>query len=211
MSLNIRLFREEIVRQSDRTVRPQIEKMVKLDFKVKKEEFLDYFDASPVTQEIAEGPDAFSRIPSVAASEGNLFSFLGFFAEQKPIIALRKYLKDNVKLGQTRRGTLSGDRMTFSTPVELPTADEVDMAMATDPQSSLEWTNRSFTSLLANGIPGLPKYLFDLTRANKGSFAASRSGPAIQTKNNLRSGSTGPINYVGDVLGYLKRLISTKK
>lgn len=210
MGVNVRLMRQAIARQSDRTVRPQIEKAVKLDFKVKKEEWLDYFDTHAVTEEIKEGPEAFSRVPSVAGAGGNLFSLIGFYAEQNPISALRRFLKREVKVGETRRGRLSGDRMIFATPVSLPTIEEVDIAMATDPEAALEWTDRSFTSLLYNGITGLPRYLFDLTKKNRGGFAASRSGPAVQAKNTLRSGSTGPINYIGDILGYLKRSLSSK-
>ena len=211
MGINIRLLREEIARQSDRTVRPLVEKAVKLDFKTKKEQFLDYFDSHPVTEEIKAGPEAFSSIPSISNAGGNLFSLIGWYKEQKPITSLRAFLKGGVQLGTTRRGQLKGDRMVFATPVTIPTADEVDTFAATDPQTALEWTDRSFTNLLANGVTGLPRYLFDLTKRNKGGFASSRSGPAIETTNRVRSGSTGPINYIGDVLGYLKRLISPQK
>lgn len=207
MGINVRLLRQEIVRQADRTVRPQVEKAVKLDFKVKREQFLEYFDQHDVTKELRDGPDAHSRIPAVASAGGNLFSLLGFYAEQKPVTALRAYLKKNVTLGDTRRGRLVGDHMVFETPVSLPSADEVNQFAATDDQTALEWTDRPFTSLIANGITGLPRYLFDLTR----NFTASRSGPAIQVKNTLRTGSTPPINYIGDVLGYLKRLITFRK
>lgn len=211
MGLNVRLLRQQILEQSDRTVRPQIEKAVKLDFKVKKEQFIEYFDNHDVTKEIEAGPSAFSRIPSIAATGGNLFSLIGFYKEQNPITVLRSYLKKSVKIGETRRGVLKGNKMVFSTPVEIPTQEEINIAMASDPQASLEWTDRSFTGLLANGITGLPKYLYNLAKSNRGGFAASRSGPAIQTKNTLRNGSTGPIPYVSDVLGYLKRLITFKK
>ena len=207
MGVNVRLLRQEIVRQADRTIRPQVEKAVKLDFKVKREQFMEYFDQHDVTKELKAGPNARSRIPAIASTGGNLFSLLGFYAEQKPIIALRAFLKSQIKLGETRRGKLVGTRMVFETPVTLPTADDVDQFAGTDDQTTLEWTDRPFTSLIANGITGLPRYLFDLTR----NFAASRSGPAVQAKNTLRSGSTPGIPYIGDVLGYLKRLITFKK
>lgn len=211
MPLNTRLLRIEIVNKGDRTIRPAIERAVKLDFKVKKEQFIDEFNAHPVTQELEAGPEALSSVLSIAATGGNLFSLLGFFKEQRPVTALRSYLTKSVKVGETRRGKLQGDRIVFETPVTVPTQEDVDAAMAANDQTVLEWTDRPFTSLIARGITGLPSYLFNLTKNNKESFAASRSGPAVETTQPVRTGSTGPIRYIGDVLGYLKRLIGPQK
>lgn len=211
MPLNTRLLRIEIANKGDRVIRPAIERAIKLDFKVKKEQFIEEFDAHPVTQELEAGPDALSSVPSIAATGGNLFSLLGFFKEQRPVTALRTYLKKSVKVGETRRGKIQGYRIVFETPVTVPTQEDVDAAMAANPDTVLEWTDRPFTSLIARGITGLPSYLFNLTKSNKGSFASSRSGPAVQASRPVRTGSTGPIRYIGDVLGYLKRLIGPKK
>lgn len=211
MSVNVRLLRQQIVAQADRTIKPQVEKAVKLDFKVKQAQFLEYFDQHDVTKEIKAGPNARSRVPALAATGGNLFSLLGFYAEQNPITALRAYLKKSVTLGDTRRGKLKGNKLVFETPVFLPTQQEVDTFAAADDQTNLEWTDRPFTNAIENGISGLPRYLFDKIRANTGGFAASRSGPAVQAKNTIRGGSTPGIAYISDVLGYLKRLITFKK
>jgi hypothetical protein len=211
MAVNVRLLRQQVAAQADRTIRPQVEKAIALDFKTKQRQFLEAFDNHDVTKELKAGPNARSRIPAIAATGGNLFSLLGFYAEQDPIGALRKYLKASVTLGKTRRGKLVGTKMVYETPVEIPTVEDIDTFVTSDPQTNLEWTDRPFTNAIANGISGLPKYLFDKIRANSGGLAASRSGPAVQTKNTLRSGSTPGIPYISDVLGYLKRLITFKK
>jgi len=195
--------------QAQRILVKQVRPLIKLDFEAKKEQFLQTFDEHPVSQEISEGPGAFSRVPELANSGGNLFSLLGFYKEQNPIAALREYLKDNVVLYKTGAGKLKGDKITFDTPVYAPSEDEVNQVMASQPESQLEWTGRSFTDLLRRGISGLPQYLFDLTRDF--SQVPSRSGPAIQVKGNLRNTNVGPIPYVKELLNGLTRLISPRK
>ncbi len=208
MPLNERLLRIAVMKQAEPVLVKQVRPFVKLDFESKKEQFLRAFDEHPVSQEISDGPGAFSRIPELASTGGNLFSLLGFYAEQHPIQDLREYLDNNVVLYKTRAGKLTGDKVEFETDVLAPGEDEINAWMSTDPETALEWTGRSFTELLANGISGLPQYLFDLSRDF--SQIPSRSGPAIQVKNNLRGGELGPVPYVHDILAQLTRIISPR-
>ncbi len=208
MPLNVHVLRTVVAKQAERVLVRQVRPIVKLDFESKKEQFLEEFDQDDVTQEIEGGPEAFSRIPALAGSGGNLFSLLGFYADQKPVEALREYLKDNTVLYKTGAGRVVGNKVIFETDVLAPTEEEVNAAMAQSPEASLEWTGRAFTDLLARGVTGLPSYLFDLTRDF--SRIPSRSGPAIQSKGNLRSGNVGQIPYVRRLLARLGRVISPK-
>lgn len=208
MPMNERLLRIAVMRQAEPVLVRQVRPYVKLDFEAKKEQFLRAFDEHPVSQEISAGPGAYSQIPQLASTGGNLFSLLGFYAEQHPIADLRQYLENNVVLYKTRAGRLRGDSVTFDTDVLAPGEDEINAWMASDPETALEWTGRSFTELLARGVSGLPQYLFDLSRDF--SRIPSRSGPAIQVKNNLRGGELGPVPYISDVLAQLTRIISPR-
>lgn len=203
MPVNVRLLRLEVAKQAEPQIRAQIDKIVKLDYKTKKEQFFEDFESHPVTQEIEEGPTALSSyIPG-----GNLFSLLGFYKEQKPVQALRDYLKRTIKVGDTRPGKRTGETITFETPVEMPTLGDIDQHLSGDPQSKLDWDERSFTQLIRRGISGLPYYLFSLVRDF--SKVPSRSGTAIQTKGSaLRSGSVGPIKYVDELLARFRARIN---
>lgn len=209
MSLDERLLRIAVAKQAEPVLVKQVRPYVKLDFETKKKQFLQAFDEHPVSQEISDGPKAFSRIPELAAAKGNLFSLLGFYAEQHPISDLREYLVNNVVLYKTHAGQVKGDKVTFDTDVLAPTESEINEWMATDSETALEWTGRSFTELLARGVSGLPQYMFDLTRDF--SRIPSRSGPAIQVKNELRGTELGPVPYISDILDTLTNIISPRK
>lgn len=209
MPLDQRLLRIAVMRQAEPVLIKQVRPFIKLDFETKKEQFMAAFDADPVTQEIEAGPGAFSRQSELASAGGNLFSLLGFYKEQSPIAGLREYLRDNVVLYKTGRGKVRGDQIVFETDVLAPSEEEVNSVMASSPDAQLEWTGRSFTELLARGVSGLPRYLFDLTRDF--SRVPSRSGPAIQVKGNLRGSQLGPIPYIRGVLSSLTRIVSPRK
>lgn len=207
MPVNVRLLRLEVLKQAEPQIRDQIKDIVKLDFETKRDEFLDEFDRHPVTQEIENGPSAYSSDSEISSTGGNLFSLLGFFKEQRPITFLRQYLKRTIRLGNVRPGKSQGDHLLYETPVEMPTLGDIDNYTATDPETRLEWDGRGFTQLIRNGITGLPRYLFSLVKDF--SRIPSRSGPAIQVKNSpIHQGSVGPIKYVDELLANLRARIN---
>ncbi len=212
MPLNQRLLRTVVYKEPSvqRFVIAKARPLIELDYETKKEQFLVAFDEHPVSQELEAGPEAFSSIPALASAGGNLFSLLGFFSSQRPIKALRDILDENITLGRTKAGVVRGNKVTFTTPVKFPTIAEVNQKVASNEETQLEWTGRSFTDLIARGISGLPNYLFDLTRG--WDYPPSRSGTAVQTHDKpLRGGSVGKIDYVNELLGVFKSLFARKR
>lgn len=207
MPLNERLLRLAVLKQGEKVLVRQVRPLVELDFDAKKDQFMQEFEQHPVTQEIAEGPDALSRITQLAMAGGNLFSFLGFKRSQKPIDALRTFFDRNIRLGRTRAGRLQGNKVIFNTPIDLPTVAEVDEFAARNSDTRLEWTSRPFTSALSRGVAGFGQYLFNIAKG----FPSSRSGPAVQVKGKLRGGSVGPIPYIGPLVANLKRLFASPR
>lgn len=206
MPVNTKLLRVVIAQKAEPILAPKVRALAKLDLEVKKGMFLKEFDSHPVTRELEDGPDASSRI----IPGGNLFSLLGFYATQNPAKALRQYLDERIILKRrTQKAKLRGNNLIFQFPVEIPTLDEVNSAVASDPQSKLEWTGRSFTDMIMNGIPGIPNYLFRIF-PSLGS-PPSRSGTAIQTKNKVGSGSFRGVKYINELLRVFKASISPRK
>lgn len=202
MPIQTRLLTIKIAREAEPQLRRKIRSLVKLDFEAKKEAFLEAFDKDPVTEELRAGPELDG---SISGAEGNLFSLLGFPAADEPADDLRAYLDESITLQPTRKGEIQGDKLVFKTPVQIPTVEQVDTAMAKE--VPLPWTGRAFTDLISRGISGLPYYYFSLTRRFKNSY----SGTAIEIPNKLRSGSTKPIPYVGALLTFFKRSISFRR
>jgi hypothetical protein len=211
MPLNIPLLTKIVAQQGQKVFVRQIRPIAKLDFESKKQQFLREFDADAVSQEIGAGPEAYSQVQALASAGGNLFSLLGFYAEQKPIDALRGYLSDNIVLYKTGAGKVAGKTVTFETQVLAPSEEDVNSFAANNGETQVgdNWSGRSFTEMLANGVGGLPNYLFDLTRDF--SKIPSRSGPAIQAKNPIRNTNVPRIPYVRRLLGVLEAIISPRK
>ncbi len=209
MPFNRRTLRTVVAKQAAKVLVKDVRKYAVLDFETKKDQFLQAFDEHPVTQELADGPHAFSRIPELASAGGNLFSFLGFYKGEKPEQELRDYLDAKTTLGPTGAGVIKGNRVIFKTQVKFPTVADVDAAMQR--KSPLGWVTRSFTQMISKGIPGLPNYLFQ-EDPPLGSPEPSHSSTAVQTHGKaLRGGSYRGVPYVGELLGLLKRLFATDR
>jgi hypothetical protein len=208
MAINKRTLRTVVAKQAARVLIKDVRAIAELDFETRKDQFLREFDEHKVTQELAGGPTAFSQIPELASAGGNLFSFLGFNANEKPEQELRDFLDEKTTLGRTAAGVVKGDRVTFKTPVRFPTVADVDAAMQR--RAPLEWVTRPFTQLISKRIPGLPNYLF--RESPPLGTPPSRSGTAIQTHGKpLRKGSFEGVPYVGEILGVLKRLFASER
>lgn len=206
MSVNYRLLRTVVGTQAKKQMLEAAETAARLDFNVKKGQFLQEFESHPVSQEINEGPRALSSF--VSDTEGNLFSLLGFDKSQKPITALKNFLKQSIILRKTKFSKMDGDKAIFETQVEIPTNKDIDEFASSDSNTSLKtWDSRSFVRMIENGVPGLPRYLFSLVKNLKN----SRSGTAIQVKNNLRGGSVGRISYLSSLLSRFRRNITGER
>jgi hypothetical protein len=209
--LNPNLLRIAVAKQAEKTLVKEIRPLVKLDFEEKKKQFFEAFDSDPVSQEIAAGPDAFSNVSELAEVGGNLFTFLGFLKSQSPIAGLRGYLQDNIVLYKTKAGKVSGNKIVFETQFVSPTEAEINSVMAKSSDTKLHWgSNRSFTDILAKGVPGLPRFLTDKFPSPE----PSRSGGGIQVTNELRKGSsekTPKIPYIKNLLSVLNRIVNRKR
>lgn len=179
--INVRQLQFEVEKQIGKipAYRRFATAQAKAVFQEAKAELLAEFDEDPITQEIEEGPDKVgsSLLPG---GYGNLFSFLGFYDDEKPIEELRAFLEHNITLVETP----ITQSFKYLFKVNVPSKEEV--AEVTPMPFG---TAKSWALAVENGVPGFNQYLFDLERE----FAASRSGPAVQVK---------PAHTLRDTEGY---------
>lgn len=215
MSWNVRTFRTYVSKSGGEIVaKKTADKLFKEAFIKQRERFLDEFDEHEVTKEIKKGPRYNSSgspadISNGGTYTGNLFSLLGFYREQKPIEALRRYLKDNIKLKLTGKKIVKTTNRGFyiQTLVSIPTVEEVESAMAINSESSLEWTHRSFVNLLRKGVTGFGKFVTGNYFKEK-----SRSGTGLEKeKDQGRSATLAPIDYVNVLLKNLKDRLKRRR
>lgn len=126
------------------------------------------FLAHPVTQEIQGGPDAFN-ISGTLGGYGNLFTFIGFEAGDKPVQPILDILESTrlINAGIDSQG-VTNYRVIIPTSKDI--FDVTDMPWA---------TGRSWAKGIESGISGLGYYV------NK---AGGRSSMGIQSKNKTSSG-----------------------
>jgi len=166
-------------KQAPRILKPGLKKEFKKKFDELKKEMIQEFLSHPVTVEINAGPKS-TNISGTLGGKANLFSFIGFNANENPTKAILEILEKTTykEVGDSKRSI--GKEYS----VTLPNANEI---FAVTP---MPWaTGRSWAKGIETGISGLGYLL------NK-STASSRSGVAIQTSKPVRRGGFKNMPYI---------------
>jgi hypothetical protein len=144
----------------------------------KKDEYLSEIVEHPISKEIAGGPDS-ANISNTLNGEGNLYTFIGFDAGDKPIEDLIQTIEKNTKLRKSKR-----KGAVFNFQVDTPSIEELRSYTPMPFEAGNSWLKG-----IEKGISGFSNYLYGLL------FATSRSGKAIQSKNKIRRASYKPTKY----------------
>mgnify|MGYP003110489316 CR=1 FL=1 len=171
----------------------QLKQTIKERLEEKQKEMLAKFDKHPVTQEIAGGASA-TNISGTLGGIGNLFTYIGFDAGDKPLSALRELLeKYEISFHHIKSKSVVS--------IELPTKEELFKA------TPMPWaTGRSWAKGIETGISGLGRYLSN-SRSPR-----SRSGKGIQVKGQIRTGKFHNVSYLTLILkDYYKSIEKLEK
>ena len=129
---------------------------------------LEDFDEHPVTKEIQ---DEFGK--SVYLNRGNIFSFLGFFRNSKPIDDLRLNINNGFKLFKTPKFKQNKQKITYSYKVAAPSLKELyEVTPMPD-----NWSTKGWLQAIEEGIGSFASYVW-----NSIAFVntRSKSGQALQ-------------------------------
>ena len=144
----------------------------------RKKQYISEILEHPVSQELSGGPEA-TNISNTLNGEGNLYSFIGFDAGDKPIDNLIGIVEKNTIIKQ-----VSSKNGIFSFQVYTPSLDELKGYTPMPFEGGNSWLRG-----IEKGISGFSNYLYGLL------FPTSRSGKAIQSKNKIRRASYKPTKY----------------
>jgi hypothetical protein len=198
MPIYYRLLREEIARQAPKVITPKVEKMIEREFDKKKKKLMERFEEHKVTQELEAGAEATSSFLKV----GNLFSLLGFYADEKPVDQLREILNKDIYLDKSTKMVIHQDTIEIQKQVWMPSQE--DIREKTSSVGVSKWTDRSWLDMIERGIPGLPWFLSNLNwqhpKRQRPNFKTSRSGTGLEVATNLGRGATGPIKYISELM-----------
>jgi len=156
--------------------------IIQSEFNKFKQELIRDFKKHPVTREIEMGPNG-KNISNTLGGEGNLFSFIGFEANEKPTYPILQSLE--AIFLQSVNIKKDGSSITF---IQYPKAENI---FAITP---LPWANgRSWAKGIEQGMSGLGFYL------NKQS-TSSRSGTGIQSSKKIRKLKFSNMPYISSLI-----------
>ena len=156
-------------------------------------QYINEIQDHPVSKELDGGPDA-ENISNTLNGKENLFAFIGFDSEDKPVDDLTDLIKQNTFLDKNS----TFDRKTFQLKFNVftPSLDEIKS------QTPLPFERgRSWIKGVEDGISGFGYYVYGLV------FPASRSGRGIQSKNKVRVAAYRPVKYMSELYAkFIKNL-----
>ncbi len=147
-----------------------------------KEQLLEDFDESAITQEIEEGPTA-DNISGTLGGYGNLFSYIGFHAGDNPIDILRRILKSkknySIEKPPDIKTFISTQRVEVRYKISYLSLEDIVAQMGKDGEYPEGWRTGNFLYGIEHGIFGLSYYLYD-EKFNK--YEQSRSTSGLEAK-----------------------------
>tara|TARA_R110002020_G_scaffold57011_1_gene157158 strand:- start:4979 stop:5617 length:639 start_codon:yes stop_codon:yes gene_type:complete len=172
-----------------RLIEPKIEE--------RRKELSRQFEAHPITVELNAGPRA-SNTSGTLGGYGNLFSFIGFPAGDRPTEVIARIFKEKIKFKIRRRDKRGKYMVTF----HIPSIDEIYSL------TPIPWlVGKSWVQGVETGITNLGQYVYSAS-----GFGSSSSGTGIQAKNKASGVSFSNTPYVTKLIGnFKKRLLNLDK
>lgn len=173
-------------------VRDSVEKRIFLSFNNLKRQMISEFANHPVSQEILIGPEG-PNLSGTLGGYGNLFSYIGFYAEDRPLDPVIKLLEQTtIKFSRLIDG---GALWNIFMPAKEDIWEVTPMPWA---------TGRSWAKGIETGISGVGYYLY-----LEKEVPQSRSEAAIQLKKKLRSRIRFKnTKYISEILAKYEKLFS---
>ena len=191
----------------------RVEKKIRDKAQIKLSQSLKRFKKNvsehPVSQEIDGGPEE-ENLSGTLGGYGNLFSYIGFDDGSDPIGEVLVLINEHRlaassrkrQKGKVKRGFYSFKAIEFSWRVVG--MDKSKLFGST--RSAVPWMGKSWLKAIESGISGLGAYLYQ----EDANFKNSRSGTAMQTKVQLRSGGYRPISYISTLYNEFTRDLEGK-
>lgn len=157
-----------------------------------KQEMMIEFDNHPVTKEIEAGQMA-QNLSGTLGGYGNLFSFIGFGGEDRPIDRLRDLLQSETKFNFIPETEREGNEISYIYSVTLPSDEQILEVTKMPFEEGTSWALG-----IEKGISGFSNYL-------SGFFRVSRSGGGIETQSQIKGGDFKPMTYLKGIFRHFQQ------
>ena len=183
--INFKQLKEEVAASYEANLKKEAVIFAQEILKENLDQYINEIQDHPVSKELDSGPDG-ENISNTLNGKENLFAFIGFDSEDKPIDDLTALIKENTFLDKNS----TFDRKTFQLKFNVftPSLDEIKS------QTPLPFERgRSWVKGVEDGISGFGYYVYGLV------FPTSRSGRGIQSKNKVRVAAYKPVKYMTEL------------
>lgn len=170
-------------RQVGKRLKKELDAIIETAVEQAKEELIQEILNDPISQEIAAGAEA--RPTSGVVSRGNLFSFIGFKSDRKPIDELIELIEETVRSRPSQLARRRGSFFNYFKMVSYPRIKNIESSEKT---SYDVWSSGSWVNGVRNGIAGFSNYIYNAVKELEG----SRSGTGLQNENRNLGGSHDP-------------------
>jgi len=191
--INFRQVKQEIASSYQETLRKEAIIFAQEILKENLDQYINKIEDHPVSKELNDGPDG-ENISSTLNGKENLFAFIGFDSEDKPVQDLTELIKQNTFLDKNSTFDRKNLRLKFD--VFTPSLDEIKNVTPLPFERGRSWVKG-----VEDGISGFGYYVYGLL------FPNSRSGRGIQSKNKVRTTAYKPVKYMTELYSdFLKSL-----
>jgi len=183
--INFKQLKEEVAASYEANLKKEAVIFAQEILKENLDQYINEIQDHPVSKELDSGPDG-ENVSNTLNGKENLFAFIGFDSEDKPIDDLTALIKENTFLDKNS----TFDRKTFQLKFNVftPSLDEIKS------QTPLPFERgRSWVKGVEDGISGFGYYVYGLV------FPTSRSGRGIQSKNKVRVAAYKPVKYMTEL------------
>jgi len=183
--LNIKKLKEEVAPSYEESLKKEAIIFAEEILKENLDEYMNEIENHPVSKELESGPDG-ENISNTLNGKENLFAFIGFDSEDKPVEDLKDLIKQNTFLD--KKSTFDKKTFQLKFNVFTPSLEEIKS------QTPLPFERgRSWVKGVEDGISGFGYYVYGLV------FPTSRSGRGIQSKNKVRVAAYKPVKYMTEL------------
>jgi hypothetical protein len=149
------------------------------------DKYINEIKNHPVSKELNGGPDS-ENISDTLNGKENLFAFIGFDNEDKPVDDLTELIRQNTSLD--KRSTFDKKSFQLKFNVFTPSIEEIKSATPLPFERGRSWVKG-----VEDGISGFGYYVYGIL------FPSSRSGRGIQSKNKVRATAYKPVRYMSEL------------
>lgn len=191
--INFKQLKEEIANSYQEALKKEAVIFAEEILKENLDQYITEIEDHPVSKELNEGPDG-ENISATLNGKENLFAFIGFDSEDKPVEDLVDLIRKNTFLD--KKSTFDTKTFQLKFNVFTPSLDEIKTATPLPFERGRSWVKG-----VEDGISGFGYYVYGLL------FPTSRSGRGIQSKNKVRTTAYKPVKYMTELYNnFIKNL-----